>query len=160
MPSNKQRIIGVAATAVIVFGGGWLASLAKAETVPVTMAAAKSSGMTVTVKDVRNAKGHVYVTAFSNKAAYDKGDFEKVVGYAKVKAKTGTVTARLPKLTSGSYAIVVFHDENGNEDMDMKGGYPSEGYGNSGSKGKYDETSFAGAQVKAGPVSVQMHYLQ
>ncbi len=43
--------------------------------------------------------------------------------------KDRTATARLNDITPGTYAIAVFHDENGNGQLDTFLGIPREGFG-------------------------------
>ncbi|MEM1019931.1 MAG: DUF2141 domain-containing protein [Sphingomonadales bacterium] len=55
--------------------------------------------------------------------------------------------------------MVPLHDEKGNYDLDMKDGYPLEGYGVTGAKDAYDEPKFKSAAVPAGDVPLRLTYL-
>ena len=52
------------------------------------------------------------------------------------------------------------HDENGNQDLDMAGDYPTESYGVSGAKNANDNPSFQEAAVWAATVSISMFYYE
>lgn len=118
------------------------------------------TSLDVTIEGVRSNAGKVLVFVFDNKAAYDAYDYTQAVGYAELDASTGPITYRFPDLTSGPYAIGLFHDENSNQNFDMQGEYPAEGYGTSRATSAYDDPSFSKASVEAGPVTIQVHYLQ
>lgn len=123
-------------------------------------AAAVPAALQVTINGVRNDSGKILVFVFDTKAAYDAYDYTQAVGYAELDASTEPITHTFADLTDGPYAIGLFHDENANQDFDMQGQLPTEGYGTSGASNAYDEPSFRKASVEAGPVSIQVHYLQ
>jgi len=182
MPSNTQRISAVLATGVIVLAGGWLASqmspasalesghdgevaslepdqtVTQAQANPVTMAP-QSATLSVTISGVRSGAGNVYAILFDNAQGYAAYDINSAADLKIVSAQTGTVTVDFTGLAQGSYVVSVFHDENGNQDFDMAGGYPAEGYGTTRANGPYDEPTFDQASVPAAPAAVQMHYL-
>lgn len=188
MPTNKQRIVAVGTTAALVFGGAWMASMAKhtpvnageasqgiAETKPITMqettlgskaeipAPSKSASgahLTVSIDGIRNTKGKIYVMVFDNAAAFASYDYQRTVGFAELPASVQRVATEFPDLSGKAYAISVFHDENGNQQFDMSGGYPTEGYGTSRAKSAYDDLEFHQARVKPGPIRVKIFYLK
>lgn len=158
MPSNAQRLFGVIASVAITVGGAWIASQIHsepvfAETAPV------ANGLHVTFKDVRNNEGTIIVMVFADSAAYDSVDVTKVVGYKEKRAQTGQVQVSFPELKDGPYAVTAFHDENANQDLDMNGQLPLEGYATSGAADAYDMRSYEKAAVAMGNHIVQMHYL-
>ncbi len=112
----------------------------------------------VTISGVRNANGKVLVLIFDNQPAYDAYDYDQAVGFAEIAATTEDISFTFKDLISGPYAVTLFHDENGNYDLDMQDGYPIEGYGTSGAENAYDELSFQQAAVNPGDISVQMYY--
>ncbi|MBG6142047.1 uncharacterized protein (DUF2141 family) [Labrenzia sp. EL_142] len=157
MPSIRQRVSAICISAAILLGGAFAASL-----VPTVEAQEKknaSRGLEVTVEGVRNSKGLVVVLVMDNRDAFKAYDYETAVGYKEVPASTGSVQAFFPKLTSGPYAVVAFHDENENRDLDMDGQVPSEGYTVSGAKDAYDEPPFKRAATKERLQTVRMFYL-
>ena len=123
-------------------------------------AATANTSLDVTIEGVRSNAGKVLVFVFDNKVAYDAYDYTQAVGYAELDASTAAITYQFSDLTGGPYAIGLFHDENSNQNFDMQGDYPAEGYGTSGATSAYDDPSFSKASVEAGPVTIQVHYLQ
>lgn len=157
MPSNRQRFVAVVASAVITVGGAWLASMA---TAPAVSAAPKASAasLSVALEDVRNDQGKVIVLIFDDWAAYAAFDFAQAAGYREVDAAGGRLQMDFPDLDAGPYAVFAFHDENGNQDLDMDGQIPLEGYSVSGDGALYDEPTFDQAAVPAGRISMRMLY--
>ena len=86
------------------------------------------SHLTVTVKDLRNRKGHLIFGVFKSADGFPKVEGKSVNWQVKdIDAKTVTFTADLPP---GKYAASVLHDENRSGDMDKNlAGIPAEGYG-------------------------------
>ena len=188
MPTNKQRIVAVGATAAIVFGGAWTASVAKniatnaSQTTDSTVKAklrtmekgaqepkpepatfSKSTSdvhLSVSINGARNTKGKIYVMVFDNAAAFASYDYRRAAGFAELPASTQRITTNFPHLTGEAYAVSVFHDENGNQEFDMSGSYPTEGYGTSRAISAYDDLKFHQASVKSGPVAVKIFYLK
>ena len=153
-------------TATLLLGLGYLASQ-----IPVSTAAeysersgtidsvTRDTGLQVEITHVRNDQGKVIVLVFDDEGAYNEYDYNRAVAYAETAASTGTVEARFPELDAGPYAIALWHDENGDYDLNMDGDIPLEGYGTSGAKTMYDEPTFRQASVNRGRVAVRMFYL-
>lgn len=116
--------------------------------------------LSVSITDIRSDYGNVIVMVFPDAQSYNSFDYSKAVGYAELKAKAGTLTTAFPELNDGPYVVSLFHDENGDQQFNMSGEYPIEGYGTSNAKSKYDELSFKKASVMAGSITVKMHYLE
>ena len=114
----------------------------------------------ITIEGARNAQGTVFILVFDDKSAYAAYDYTQAVGVAQLPASTSSMSHTFEDLTTGPYAIGIFHDENNNEDFDMSEGYPLEGYGTSRAKGPYDDPSFKEASVMNGPVTIKLHYLK
>lgn len=121
---------------------------------------ANQKPLSLTIDGIRSDYGNVIVMIFADAKTFTDFDYTKAVGYAELKASVGAITAEFPELKEGPYAISLFHDENGDQQFNMSGIYPIEGYGTSNAKGKYDELSFEEALIMAGPLTVKMHYLQ
>ncbi|MGB0922377.1 MAG: DUF2141 domain-containing protein [Alphaproteobacteria bacterium] len=92
--------------------------------------AAQAGPINLAVTEVENDKGHVVV------AVYKKGDFSgskdgPPPAYSdKAAAQAGAVNFTFAEVVPGDYTIVVFHDENDNEDVDTTWiGLPKEGIG-------------------------------
>ena len=71
------------------------------------------SDLTVKVKNIRSAKGKVMIAA-------DKGQ------YAMVDATGDTATLVLKEMPEGKCKLYVYHDENGNYQLDREDGVPAE----------------------------------
>lgn len=71
------------------------------------------SDLTVKVKNIRSAKGKVMIAA-------DKGQ------YAMVDAMGDTATLVLKEMPEGKCKLYVYHDENGNYQLDREDGVPAE----------------------------------
>jgi len=178
-PSKLALASGLVVTASIFFGGAWLASgmtpelsgPAEAQTAleatSTPMPGADSGAQTeisnselrLTVTGARNTNGRIVVLVFDNAAAYDTYDYENAAGYAELAAQTAPMTHTFSGLTADAHAVVLFHDENENCDLDLVEGYPVEGYGTSNATSAYDELSFQQAVVEPGSISVKIHYL-
>lgn len=160
MPTVGQRISGLVISATILVGGAWVASHVPLVEVEEARAASQSSGLEVVVEGVRNSQGQVIVMVMDDRDAFKSYDYEAAVGYVEVPASTGTVLASFPELTAGPYAVVAFHDENGNSDLDMNGQIPVEGYTVSGARDAYDEPPFSRAASAQPSQAVRMFYLK
>ncbi len=60
---------------------------------------------------------------------------------------------------TGSMAALVFHDENSDGELNQENGYPAEGYGSSGTAGRFDSPTFEDSLVQGGDVPIKMYYL-
>ena len=84
--------------------------------------------ITVTVDNVKNDTGKVIMSLHTNET-FMKG---KGVMSAQTEIKDGKVSVTFENVESGEYAIMVLHDENGNQRMDYReNGMPLESYGTS-----------------------------
>lgn len=119
---------------------------------------ALAGGLSLTVDGVRNNKGSVLVMVFDNAAAYDKLDWQRAVQYAEIPARKGRVSHSFPDLTGGPYAVLVFHDENGDQDLNFSGDRVLEGVGVSGTARDTWSPSFAEAAVPPGNIAVRLFY--
>lgn len=77
------------------------------------LAATAQSDLTIKVTNVRSAKGKVMI-------ATDKGQ------YSMVDAKGADAVLELKDVAEGKCKLYVFHDENGNSQLDRENGVPSE----------------------------------
>jgi uncharacterized protein (DUF2141 family) len=90
--------------------------------------AADTAPLTVTITDVRNADGALFVAVESTEAGWNF----KAESAAKttLPAAKGEVRHVFEGLPPGKYAVMVIHDENRNGKLDSNFmGIPSEGYG-------------------------------
>ncbi|MEM9573346.1 MAG: DUF2141 domain-containing protein [Pseudomonadota bacterium] len=179
-PSKLALVSGLVVTASIFFGGAWLASGMTPEiSAPVEAQAAREATLTpmpaadldapteisyseleVTVTGARNTNGRIIILVFDKAAAYDAYDYENAAGYAELDAQIAPMIHTFTGLSADGHAVVLFHDENENYDLDLMEGVPVEGYGTSNAKSAYDELSFPQAVVEPGSISVKIHYLE
>lgn len=87
-----------------------------------------SSSILVVVEGLENTKGSIQCGVWKAREGFpNTGNFSRRVVSL---SKAGPASCRFDALPAGTYAIAIFHDENGNGRMD-KGlfGVPKEGYG-------------------------------
>jgi uncharacterized protein (DUF2141 family) len=130
MTFNRSKIIG-AVTAVLITFPALTAELA------------------VTVKGVRSDKGAIMAQLL--KADPAKGTATQAAATMQA-AKVGTVELLFGNLQPGDYAVMIFHDENGNGKMDSNLiGIPTEGYGFSNeAKGSFGPPKFSAMKITIG----------
>ncbi|MEM7215235.1 MAG: DUF2141 domain-containing protein [Pseudomonadota bacterium] len=153
----QKSLIKLATTAIIFTGSSFAENFGHMD----TQALANNgfpNGLTLKIGGVRNSKGNVVVLIFDNKKAYDNYDYNNAVGYESVRSRKGTVTVKIPYLTKGPLAITAFHDEDGNQDLNMDGEIPTEGYAISGAKDASDLPNFKNASIFSGKVAIRMFY--
>ena len=121
---------------------------------------AAADGLNVTVDGIRNAKGNVVILVFDNARAFDSLDVWGAVDYAQVPSRIGSVSHEFSNLNAGPYAVLLFHDENKDEDLNMTATKLLEGLGSTGAPNPEDEPDFKAASVWPGDVRVRIHYDQ
>lgn len=113
--SRARRTIRMGAAAL-----GGIAALA---------AAAQASELHIAVEGIRSDRGTIMVALHAPAPGVDFPDAAGTVAGQWRKAKAGTLHFVFRDLPAGRFAIAVFHDENGNEDLDTNLlGIPREGY--------------------------------
>jgi uncharacterized protein (DUF2141 family) len=126
-------------------------------------ATADAANIDVHVQGVASGKGTVRV------AVCDAATFLKKCPYnALADAHTGEVVVPVKGVPDGTYAVMVFHDENGNQRLDRNQmGIPLEGIGFSrDASAKYGPPQFSAAAVQVGaagapagaPVRINLQY--
>jgi len=121
----------------------------------VLAAVANAGELTVTITDIREARGFLLVALVNSDAAWNSK--EKPVAEQKVAAAQGEVKLQFKDLVPGTYAVQVMHDENQNNKLDTNFiGIPTEGYGFSNNpnvmrRAHYDEARF---DVGVDPASI------
>jgi uncharacterized protein (DUF2141 family) len=105
----------------------------------------ESFTVTVRVDNPLNDKGHVLI-GLHTADTFMKG---KATHNAKEKVKDGKVIITFENIPAGNYAIMVLHDENDNERMDMSAnGMPTESYGMSNNPMLYGPPTFTDAKFE------------
>lgn len=121
-------------------------------------APALAQGVTLTVENVRNDAGSIVILIFDDPEAYENADYWRAADYAEIPALEGSVTHDFSRLSSGPYAIFVFHDENSDGDINYTETQWLEGVGVSGANDGVAEPTFEQASVDPGPVSIRLYY--
>lgn len=89
-----------------------------------------SANITVFVKGVENNKGKINLAlddSAKNYAIDNKVDTAKFA--VQLDAKVETIKVVIPNIEPGEYSLSIFHDQNGNEQIDTNFfGVPTEGY--------------------------------
>lgn len=87
-----------------------------------------AADLIVQVDGVRNSEGLVRLALYDRAEDYPRKG--KAIITEDVPAESGNMTFIIPDLAAGSYAIALFHDEDGDNDFDQNFiGFPEEGYG-------------------------------
>jgi uncharacterized protein (DUF2141 family) len=120
--------------------------------------------LTVRVVNARNANGLVRIALFQSAEGFP-GAASKALRTqpAKIDPQTLTAQAVFSGIPQGTYAVIVFHDENGNGKLDKNlVGIPKEGYGASNNLPKrkrpptFDEGKFS--LISDQNVEVKLNY--
>lgn len=93
-------------------------------------AAAVAEGQTlrVTLNGVKHDNGTVNVALFADEKTFRKAD--QAFATHQEPAYKGSITLVFDDVPAGKYAVMAYHDENGNGKLDLRFGmFPIEGYG-------------------------------
>lgn len=119
---------------------------ASLQPLPPPTAPVATARVDVTIQNVQNANGQL-VIGLCNKDFSLKGcPYHEIVP-----AQQGLVTGTFSDIPPGSYAVVAFHDENSNQDLDRQMGIPKEAYAISKEGGGRMIPSFPDSVLKIGP---------
>jgi len=114
-------------------GAAWVASCSAAAPAPATTPRADEgpqAELRVVVQGVRSKQGTVRCALFNASDGFPKDRSKAVRRQTRPIDEGGTAEINLPGLAPGTYAAVVFHDENGNGKLDTNFfGMPVEGLG-------------------------------
>lgn len=118
-------------------------------TCSVALAPAEASELTLKLNGVRSDKGMIMALLLRADTAAGPA---KPVGGARQAASQSGVTLSFPDLAPGDYAVMLFHDENGNGQMDQNAfGMPVEGYGfSNNAKASFGPPKFGEMKVTVG----------
>ena len=129
--------------------------------VPPCLFAADNATLTVTLKNVRDASGAVRAGLYREPATFRKED--RAVEVAQMPAAPGEVTLSFADLPPGRYAIMAYHDENGDGQLNRRFGmFPTEGYGLSNNPQVVGPPAFADSAFEAGEkahtITIELRY--
>jgi uncharacterized protein (DUF2141 family) len=119
--------------------------------------------LTVQITKVRAAKGEIAVTIYPDDPRKFLAPHGKLLR-DRVKAEAPTTTACFYLPQPGTYAIALYHDENGDKDFNRSAvGMPTEGYGFSNdAPTKFSLPAFDTVRFKVGPgpstTAIRMRY--
>ena len=104
--------------------------------------------LSVEVLGVKNSEGKISVAIYDSSDAFLK--FDKVFKTNSIKAKSGSTKIFIDNLPEGTYALAIFHDENGNDILDTNWlGIPKEAVGFSNARMKtFGPPSFKDCQIE------------
>ena len=142
----------------------FLAVLLVSNVTPSVTQSAGSDQLTVRVSGLRHSNGKVRIELFNSSKGFPKEEasaFQSVWIDAS-QAQQGTIQTTFKDLPSGAYAVITFHDENGNGILDRGAfGRPKEGFAisnnPSGHPPSFDASKFALTNPEQS-VSLTLHY--
>ena len=132
--------------------------------IPATAQVPGGNQLTVRVSGLRSSAGKVRVEVFNSSKGFPKDEASalKSVWIDASQAQQGVITTTFKDLPSGDYAVLSFHDENGNGVLDRNAfGKPKEGFAisnnPSGHPPSFDASKFA-LTAPEQSVSLTLHY--
>lgn len=120
-----------------------------------------AADLTVAVQEVRGGEGQVKLMLFEREEGFRKEDKARQV--LALPAAAGSVSGVFRDLPPGRYAVIAYHDENGNGKLDLRFGmFPKEGYGLSNNPKlsgppKYKDAAFEVSQA-GNRIAIQLGY--
>lgn len=91
-------------------------------------AIADSGKLLVDLDNVRDDSGQIRASIYSDPDTFRKE--EKALKIVSLPARTGKITLSLDGLAPGRYAVMVYHDANNDQKLNLRFGmFPTEGYG-------------------------------
>lgn len=95
-----------------------------------TLASAQNHNLKIQIEGIKSEKGKILYSLFSSKSGFP-GDSQQAIkkGIVNIEKNHANIEIDLP---SGEYAIILFHDEDDNNELETNFiGFPKEGVGNS-----------------------------
>ncbi|WP_038001625.1 DUF2141 domain-containing protein [Thauera linaloolentis] len=93
-----------------------------------TNALAQDTRLDVTLAGIQHARGSIRVGLYADPKTFRKE--AQAFAVRQVAAEAGTVRVSFEALPPGRYAIMAYHDEDGNGELNRRFGmFPTEGYG-------------------------------
>lgn len=123
-------------------------------------AMADGDNLTVHLRGLKNDQGNVRISLYADPATFRKE--AKAQAIQQVPAKSGTLDIRFADLPPGRYAIMAYHDEDANGELNRRFGmFPTEGHGLSNNPKIFGPPAFADSAFDvAGPteISIDIRY--
>ncbi len=120
---------------------------------------AAGNTLDITVKGVRDDKGMIRAGIYNTPDTFPKEG--KAMARTSAPAKAGSVALQFTDLPPGKYAVILYHDENNDGQMDKRFGMiPIEGYGLSNNikasgKPAFDQCAFDIPETKAQTIDLR-----
>ena len=113
----------------------------------------------IEVIGVSNNRGVIHVSLFDQEDSFVSMSPQGIVGYIRIEAKKGKVKGSITAVGEPPYAAFVYHDENNDEQLNIRAGRPQEGYGYSGALDPYRPPRFEKAAIVNEIGTVRLTYL-
>ncbi|MFA9438960.1 DUF2141 domain-containing protein [Uliginosibacterium sp. sgz301328] len=89
---------------------------------------AQAAPFEIAIGPLRSAEGNLRVGIYRDPASFRKE--AQALKVITLPARTGRMVIKVDDLPPGRYAVMAYHDENGNDKLDLRlGMFPIEGYG-------------------------------
>jgi uncharacterized protein (DUF2141 family) len=123
-------------------------------------AMADGNSLTVHLNGLKNAQGNVRIGLYADPATFRKE--ARAFAIQQIPASPGTLDVRFADLPPGHYAIMAYHDEDANGELNRRFGmFPTEGYGLSNNPKISGPPAFADSDfevVGATEISIDIRY--
>ncbi len=121
-------------------------SIVIASVLCVVASASQAATLTINVKGLRQANGHLLLAVHGGEENYSKQSNPAAMRRVEVKSETQQIV--IPELAAGDYVVSIIHDSNGNGKLDTNFvGMPTEGWGFSNNVGARGRPSYNDAKV-------------
>lgn len=122
---------------------------------------ASAAELQIIVDDIESEAGDIRLALYNDPKTFRKGEMS--LKRLSQPAQPGSVTFRVDDLPAGTYAVIVYHDEDGNGKMNrFLGMIPTEGYGLSENPEISGPPAFADADFELGPegrtIDIKLRY--
>ncbi|EWC41390.1 DUF2141 domain-containing protein [Stutzerimonas stutzeri] len=132
--------------------------------IPLALAvpAAHAQELQITLAGLEHDDGQVAVAVYADPKTFRKEN--QAFATQKAKARKGAMTLVFSELPPGRYAVLAYHDENGNGELDRRFGMiPTEGYGLSNDPKvmgppAFEDSAFEVSADTPARITLQMHY--
>ncbi|MBK3867107.1 DUF2141 domain-containing protein [Pseudomonas stutzeri] len=124
--------------------------------------AAHAQELQITLAGLEHDDGQVAVAVYADPKTFRKEN--QAFATQKAKARKGAMTLVFSELPPGRYAVLAYHDENGNGELDRRFGMiPTEGYGLSNDPKvmgppAFEDSAFEVSADTPARITLQMHY--
>lgn len=117
---------------------------------------AHAADIILNISEAKSDKGKIVASLWDSEDAYL--DLEARIMRGTQEIRKGVAVLRLEGVTAGTYSIALYHDENGNNEMDTNFiGIPKEGWAfSNNAKGKFGPPKFAQTSFTVASDDIEM----